>query len=287
MVIDAHYHPAFFSEVCPSETVADKRRQSMAYYKTPIQPIVRVMEKLNSSGVDKCFLLPHDYSTITGDRITNEEMQKLVAQGEGRFYGFASVDPHQQNHIKEVEIAYKDLGCVGLKLHPSRQKFYPMDEELFPLYELCIKFNKPIIFHAGFTWQPDAPAKYSHPMNFEELAIIYPTLRFCLAHMGFPWVKETAMLLNKYPNIYSDTAILYFDSAREFYEQVFTKEMSTGWLDRSIRHQVMFGSNTPRWEQMRMLTALKNLGLRDETFELITHRNALEFIGEEEANWLS
>ena len=105
--------------------------------------------------------------------------------------------------------------------------------------------------------------------------------------MGFPWVKETAMLLNKYPNVYADTSLLYFDSAREFYEHVFTKEMSIGWLDRSIRHQVMFGSNMPRWEQMRMLTALKNLGLRSETLELITHKNALEFIGEEEANWLS
>jgi hypothetical protein len=207
--------------------------------------------------------------------------------GSGRFYGFASVDPHSKDPDKQVETAFRDLGLCGLKLHPSRQKFYPLDDLMDPIYEVCMKYNKPIMFHAGFTWQPDAPAKYSHPMNFEELAMERPSLRFCLAHMGFPWVKETAMLLNKYPNVYADTALLFFDSAREFYEHVFTKELGIGWLDRSIRHQVMFGSNTPRWEQMRMLTALGNLSLREETLDLITHKNALEFIGEEEANWLS
>ncbi len=287
MVIDSHYHPAFFSEVCKNEEVAEHRRQTMAYYKTPTCEVERIFERMTASGVDKSFLLPHDYSTTTKDRVSNDEMKMLVEKGQGRFYGFASIDPHSPDALPELERAFRELGLVGLKLHPSKQLFYPMDESLFPIYDLCIKYNKPIIFHSGFCWQPGALAEYSHPMKFEALAVRYPNLRFCLAHMGYPWVKETAMLLNKYPNVYADTSLLYFDSAREFYEFVFTKEMSIGWLDRSIRHQVMFGSNMPRWEEMRMLTALKNLGLREETVELITSRNALEFIGEEEANWLS
>jgi len=38
---------------------------------------------------------------------------------------------------------------------------------------------------------------------------------------------------------------------------------------------------------MRMLKALKVLGLREETLDLITRQNALEFLGEEAAAWLS
>lgn len=94
------------------------------------------------------------------------------------------------------------------------------------------------------------------------------------------------MLLLKYPNLYADTAVLYFDSAREFYEYIFQREIPITWLDRSIRHQVMFGSNMPRFEEMRMLSALQGLGLRDETVSLITERNARVFLGEEEQPWL-
>ncbi len=286
MVIDVHYHPAFFAEVCDDEQ-AELRRQTMAYYKTPTFTVERIMEKLTSSGVDKCFLLPHDYSTVTGDKVTNEQVKLLVEQGAGRFCGFASVDPNSKTEVKDLEHAFDNLGLSGLKLHPSKQEFFPAEARMFPIYELCQAYNKPIIFHSGFTWQPKTLAKYSHPMGFEEVAIEFPNLRFSLAHMGFPWVKETAMLLLKYPNMYADTAVLYFDSAREFYEFIFTKEIGIGWLDRSIRHQVMFGSNMPRWEQMRMLTALKGLGLRKETLDLITRQNALEFLGEEDATWLS
>lgn len=285
MVIDAHYHPAFFTEVCPNEELADLRRDSMAYYKTPRQEIVRIFEKMTSSGVDRCFLLPHNHTSIDGDAVSNDQMKMLVEAGQGRFIGFAGVDPNMPGAAEELERAFSELKLSGLKLHPAKQRFYPHEDKMAPLYDICLKYNKPIVFHGGMTWQPDAPSKYARPLEFEEVAMTYPKLRICVAHMGFPWVEELAMLMNKYPNIYSDTAALYFDSAWEFYEHVFLKMMGPGWLDRSLRHQVMFGSNMPRFEEMRMLWALKKLGLRDETVDLICHRNALEFLGEEDCTW--
>jgi predicted TIM-barrel fold metal-dependent hydrolase len=116
-------------------------------------------------------------------------------------------------------------------------------------------------------------------MHFEEIANKFPDLKICLAHFGWPWVKETAALLLKYTNIYADTALLYFDSALEFYKQIFTKEMEWTWVDRSLRHQVMFGSNNPRFEQIRMFDALGKIGFRDRTLELIRGGNAAEFLG--------
>ena len=68
MVIDAHYHPAFIKEVCGNEELAQRRRNDMAYYKTGVAEVKRIKERMRSSGVDRCFLLPHDYSTVSGDR---------------------------------------------------------------------------------------------------------------------------------------------------------------------------------------------------------------------------
>ena len=44
----------------------------------------------------------------------------------------------------------------------------------------------------------------SKPLCFEEVAIEYPELRIGLAHFGWPWVQDTAMMLLKYPNVYAE-----------------------------------------------------------------------------------
>ena len=40
----------------------------------------------------------------------------------------------------------------------------------------------------------------------------------------------------------------------------------------------MFGSNNPRFEQIRMADAIAKLGFRDSTLDLIRGGNALEFL---------
>ena len=90
------------------------------------------------------------------------------------------------------------------------------------------------------------------------------------------------MLMLKYGNVFADTACLYFDSAREFYDQVLTKDIPITWVDRGLRHQIMFGTNDPRLEAIRMKKALEALPLRPSTKELIMGGNALVFLGLEE-----
>ncbi|MDD3429655.1 MAG: amidohydrolase family protein, partial [Oscillospiraceae bacterium] len=190
-----------------------------------------------------------------------------------------AVDPLAPNACEKLEYAFVHLHLKGLKLHPGRQHFYPADERLEPVYAICERYDKPIIFHAGLSWEPDTLTEYCRPTAFEEVAQKHPHLRICLAHFGWPWVRETAMLMVKYANVYADTGALYFDNAFEFFEQTFTKDIPATWIDRSLRHQVMFGSNNPRFEQIRMAQAIETLGFRDSTLELIRGKNAIEFLG--------
>ena len=63
-------------------------------------------------------------------------------------------------------------------------------------------------------------------------------------------------------------------NAKEFYTQMLTRDIPITWIDRSLRHQVMFGSNNPRFEQIRMTQAIRELGFRESTLELIMGGNA-------------
>jgi predicted TIM-barrel fold metal-dependent hydrolase len=59
-----------------------------------------------------------------------------------------------------------------------------------------------------------------------EMVASHPKIKICLAHFGWSWCREVAMLMLKYPNVYTDTGALYFDSTPEFYLQILAKNVS-------------------------------------------------------------
>lgn len=280
MVIDAHVHPGFLLQTgALTEKELKFRQDMMGLYKTDEIEIEAWKNLCSCAEVDRLFLLPLDLTTTEGGCVgTNEEVAKLAEGYPDWFYGFASVDPHREDALEVLEKAFSEQKLSGLKLHPSKQRFYPDDENMDPIYEMCVKYNKPILFHAGVSMEPGTLTKYANPLRFEETAYRFPKLRICLAHFGWPWVKETCMLMLKYRNIYTDTAMLYFDNPKEFYAQSLGVDIGPCWIDRSLRHQVMFGSDEPRLEMLRMIRAIREMDMRESTKDLILGENALQFL---------
>ena len=64
------------------------------------------------------------------------------------------------------------------------------------------------------------------------------------------------MLMIKYPNVYTDTSLLYVDSPEEQMQELFTKDMGPMWFERCFPRQVMFGSNGPRFRAFKLKRAL-------------------------------
>jgi predicted TIM-barrel fold metal-dependent hydrolase len=83
----------------------------------------------------------------------------------------------------------------------------------------------------------------------------------------------------KYPNVFLDTSCLYYDSPREFYQFVFNQQIPTTLIERSLRNQVVFGSNYPRVEIKNMVRALKSLSLTEGCLEKILSTNAERLLG--------
>lgn len=280
MFIDIHVHPNFYEGIDRGEDIFALRQDGLNIHKNSIATIQHVKNQMKCAGLDKLCLLAQDESSIYGQPfVSNQEVADLVNQAPDLFFGFASVDPLTDKWEEELYFAFRELKLNGLSLNLSKLKIYPTDPSLTKLYEICLEENKPILFHSGCSYEKNTVSKYSHPLEFEEIATSYPTLRIGLEHFGWPWVKDTAMLLLKYKNVYVDTAALFFDSALEFYQSLFTKELERTWVERSLRHQIMFGSDNPRFEQIRMAHALEKLGLSEETLKLIKGENAMAFMG--------
>ena len=105
-------------------------------------------------------------------------------------------------------------------------------------------------------------------------------MKIVIAHFAWPWVLEAVMLALKYPNVYIDTSCLYFDNPVDFVNFVMTKQVPLTVIERSLRNQIVFGSNYPRVEIKNMVKAVKSLELSEGCLELVFRKNAERLLGE-------
>jgi uncharacterized protein len=180
----------------------------------------------------------------------------------------------------ELEHAIRDLRLRGLKLAPAMQQVFPDDPSAEPLYARAEALGIPILFHAGMSWEPGSRLAYGQPLRFESIAAAHPGLRIVLAHLAWPWVMEAVALALKYPNVYLDTSALYFDNPPDFLRFAMTVQVPLSVFERSLRRQLVFGSNYPRVEVKNMARAVRGLGLSDECLELVFRSNAETLLGE-------
>ncbi len=283
MIIDMHIHPIYYKSICGDEKEEKFRSEAFGVFKQSPYDYEELFVEMDYGKVDKAAILPLDLTTTEGGWIvSNDQIAKLVSEQPERFIGFASVDPHREDVAEVLDYAFGVLGLKGLKLNPAKQYFDPNDVCMQVIYKKCLEYHKPIIFHAGLSWEPNCITEYAHPLKFEAVAVKYPELRICLAHFAWPFVREMVMLMIKYPNVYTDTSVLFMDSPEESMTRLFTIDMGPHWADRALHSQIMFASNGPRSRQFKLLRALDKVPMRDDTREKIYYKNALRFLGEEQ-----
>ena len=279
-MIDFHTHPLLVREMIKKYPDLGRIAREVFLIGNNFQPLETFHLELDVAGLDSAVILPIDATTSKGCKIySNEQIAELCRMSK-RLIGFASVDPHKESAAKDLEHAIKKLKLRGLKLSPSTQEFFPNDKSAYPIYEKAQELGIPVLFHAGMSWEPKAKAKYGQPVYFEDVAYDFPKLNMVIAHFAWPWVLEAVMLALKYPNVFIDTSCLYFDNPVDFINFVMTKQVPLTVIERSLRHQIVFGSNYPRVEIKNMVKAVKSLGLSERTLELIFKSNAAKLLGE-------
>ena len=282
-VIDTHIHPALFAPICADRERFAFRCEEMNYHLMSPVDLPLLKKQLGLAEIRSVFLLGEDCSFEKGESaISNDELAKLVALEPGLFIGFASVDPRREDAAEELRRAFTELGLAGLTLNTAKCRLYPWDQRIFRLCEICREYGKPVVLHSGFCLEKDAFSRYARPADFEELIAAFPEINFCLTHVGWPWVQETAALLIKYPNAYANTALMNFDGPVQLYHKVFKEDMGEYWVEHNLADKLMFGSDSPRIRPVRAKRGLEALGLRPDVMEKICWRNALRFLGREE-----
>lgn len=278
-MIDFHTHPVLIEEL--AQKYPNYRRMAREVFQigNNFQPLETFFLQMDVAGIDRAVLLPIDCARARGDAVSsNEQVAELCARS-ARFIGFASVDPLKDGAARELEHAIKQTGLKGLKLDPALQDFAPDDPKAWAVYEAAEALTIPVVMHTGMSWAPETPIATGQPLLLESAIRRFTGLNFVLAHFAWPWVWEATALALKYPNVYLDTSCLYYDSPKEFFQFVFSKQIPTTVIERSLRNKVVFGSNYPRVEIKNMVHALKALDLTEGCLTRIFNDNAGRLLG--------
>lgn len=255
----------------------------------------RMIEAMDEAGIDKTVLIGVDWGLATpvwGEREVgweerNGQVREALEARPDRFIGVFGVDPRRENAVELLEMAVKEWGMKGLKIHPAAG-FYVNDKVVYKLYEKAVELGIPVYVHTG----PEAslPSRHGRPIYVDDVAVDFPSLNIVIAHAGlFPWWGEAAGIASMRPNLFLDLAGWQPWMRRrplEFYRALRTI------IDLVGPYRVMFGSDWPilklNMSNARWLKAFQEppdpvkeagLGLTDREKALILGENAGRLFG--------
>ena len=205
-------------------------------------------ERLRAAGFVGGVVLSENPDPMDNTRPLDPEkaMDNAIAwAGASRtLYPFYWINPVRDDAADLVDMAI-DKGMFGFKVLPGT--FMPGDPKALPVYEKMAKAGKPVLFHSGILWDGRPSSKFTRPGNFEELIDI-PNLRFCLAHVSWPWCDECIAVYGKFLNALTvDTRLraeMFIDvtpGTPEIYRrEVLTKLFTIGY---DVADHVQFGTD--------------------------------------------
>jgi predicted TIM-barrel fold metal-dependent hydrolase len=283
-MIDIHTHPVQIAELYAEDANLDRAVTDVfGLYMKP-QPIETYFAQLDEAGIGRAVLLPLDCTSAHGCRVVSNQQVAWLMEQSSRFIGFASVDPNDAAAAKTLDRDVREYGLKGLKLDPALQRFDLGDRErAFPVYAACVDLGIPLLVHCGLSWAPRGLARLANPLDLEAAVQEFPTLRFIIAHFGWPWVGEALMLALKHENVYLDTSIIYSGTPTESLRHVLADTVGLNVLDQGLRGRVLFGSNYPRVDPKRVVNAVRQLRLEPRLEERILHDNAATLLKVEES----
>ncbi|MFZ2619717.1 MAG: amidohydrolase family protein [Alphaproteobacteria bacterium] len=180
-IIDAHTH------------VLDARILTDYTHRAPYQP--------------RWILAFHNWAQKVGPPYYTLEQVLAFARQHPHIKVVACINLHQHNvHEHRVLIAGIQEGLiVGIKFLLGYQHFYAHDPRVVRMLKVCQRYDIPAVFHTGdCSARGDPLVKYAHPLHLDELATQCPDVTIVMAHLGFPWLLEAAMVVCKHPNMYAD-----------------------------------------------------------------------------------
>ncbi|MFW6269517.1 MAG: amidohydrolase family protein [Bacillota bacterium] len=159
-------------------------------------------KRLEKAGLGGGIVLspaPASFESRNHSLSPEERMEKVLTWTEdsSNLYAFFWVDPLDPGAREQVEMA-EEMGADGIKVICNN--FYPGDAKPMKIWKEVAAKKLPLLFHSGISYAGTNSSKYHRPAEFEALFTI-DGIKFCLAHISWPWCDECLAVYGKYINV--------------------------------------------------------------------------------------
>ena len=221
-----------------------------------------------------------DHAVISGQHVdekwgssSNDDVAELVRIGEGRFSGFAGLQPHAPDLMAEARRSVHDLGLVGIALTPgwADPPVREDDQLLMELYRWCSDQGVPVMVTSSHFIGPDM--LYAHPVYLQRVALRCPQLTLIVAHASWPWTTAVCALAMRCTNVYL---------MPEFYMYLPNMPGSRDYVDAAngfLKHRMLYSSCYPSNSLAQALEHFRALELTDSAREHLLSINAVRLLG--------
>lgn len=228
MIIDSHTH---------LETFEGK-------YIKPKQRLLDLKKSMKKAKVGKAIILQDIKAKFPV--LSAEQILELIKNEKNLFLvGTISILRHTKKDIKKLDNLIEEKSIIGIKLYPGYESFYPFDKRCDSIYDLCEKYDVPVVFHTGDTLGTYAPIKYSVPIYIDDVACKRPALKIVIAHAGNPWIDDSLVVLGRHENVYADLSGLilgpFNQPLTKYLKQSINKIIA--WCEGG--HKLLFGTDWP------------------------------------------
>ncbi len=188
--------------------------------------------------VDKTIVLGFKTGYLDAE-IPNEKIAEFVAAHSDRLIGFAGVDPSDPKEaVAELTRAREKFRMRGIAVAPAAQDVHPSNSQAMLVYTAAAEQGMPVLFHTGVYISTATKLEYARPVLLDEVARELPDLKIVIAHMGYPWVSETIVLLAKHKNVFAEISWLLAQPWQAY--QALVSAHQFGVMDK-----LLFGSGFP------------------------------------------
>lgn len=231
------------------------------------------LPKMDAAGIERSLLIAvraGDIRMKGGFEIPYADVHAICEQYPDRFSGLAGVDPFRgMQGLRDLEEAVKEYGFVGAHLYPHWCGLAPDAAQYYPYYAKCCELDIPIMMQVGhnlvYSRERRLPS-VGRPITLDQVAIDFTELRLIGIHIGVPWTDEMISMCWKHENIYT---------AGDAYAPKYWPKPYVHYANSYGKHKVMFGTDWPVIDPERAVTEVDELGLRDDSKQMLMRDNAL------------
>jgi predicted TIM-barrel fold metal-dependent hydrolase len=220
-------------------------------------------ESMVASGISRSVLLP------IATKVTQvRQINQSAADFKDRcFIPFGTLHPDDPDFEQEIAFLVEN-GIKGIKFHPEYQSFYIDERRYYPIYETLAASGLVTLFHAG---RDPGPFSNDHalPVAFRTIRSDFPDLKLVTAHLG------GFTVWNEVPEVLCGIGI-WFDTSAVC--GLLDHKKAEHIIKSNGADHILFGSDSPWFDQHRIIEWVDNLDLTSSEKEKIFSQNAVRLL---------